>query len=411
MSRHPPQIAARATMRVTRARAAAETTTMPSSSSDSRDVVELPYDIWERIIARIIRSEKFGSYVQYDSFGVCRAKVREPMWVYDIVWEELDRRAPISDVRGAHEEARIIKLANIIRAKRRARTISVLRGTCQTFRRVMDGPIGRDVCREAWETMMKCCLDAFPCIPWPNIGPSWYGDGYYSSYGDAVCSPYVSAIHNSYGGAVSVYRSREAPETMSHENKLALFFGETCQMCGEDVRKNTVVYRGVQWRVGARVCDECLHVNLMAPPKRDTPTLIDGQPILEEHYKSLPKIELNGEDWYWRNSVLKNMEQTKERQRRLEEEKKERKALQMKRKRERDELQSVRDAKRDKRREDMNAILTQYVVDEKSLELSETYRKHAAMARPLTIQFRKTYLATILSEIPKNFHRLPNSSA
>ena len=210
---------------------------------------------------------------------------------------------------------------------------------------------------------------------------------------------------------MSVYRSREAPETMSHENKLALFFGETCQMCGEDVRKNTVVYRGVQWRVGARVCDECLHVNLMAPPKRDTPTLIDGQPILEEHYKSLPKIELNGEDWYWRNSVLKNMEQTKERQRRLEEEKKERKALQMKRKRERDELQSVRDAKRDKRRKDMNAILTQYVVDEKSLELSETYRKHAAMARPLTIQFRKTYLATILSEIPKNFHRLPNSSA
>lgn len=200
---------------------------------------------------------------------------------------------------------------------------------------------------------------------------------------------------------------------MSHENKLALFFGETCQMCGKDVRKNTVVYRGVQWRVGARVCNECLRVNLMAPPKRDTPTLIDGQPILEEHYKSLPLIEFNGESWYWRNSVLKNMERTKERQRQLEEEKKkkERKALQMKRKRKRDKLQSVRDAKRDKRREDMNAILTQYVVDEKSLELSETYRKHAAMARPLTIQFRKTYLEKILSEIPKNFHQLPNSSA
>ena len=108
------------------------------------------------------------------------------------------------------------------------------------------------------------------------------------------------------------------------------------------------------------------------------------------------------------------MERTKERQRRLEEEKKkERKALKKKRKRKRkrDELQSVRDAKRDKRREDMNAILTQYVVDEKSLEFSETYRKHAAMARPLTIQFHKTYLATILSEIPKSFHRLPNSSA
>ena len=115
---------------------------------------------------------------------------------------------------------------------------------------------------------------------------------------------------------------------MSHENKLALFFGETCQMCGEDVRKkNTVVYRGVQWRVGARVCDECLRVNLMAPPKRGS--LIDGQPILEEHYKSLPKIKFTTSKskfvWYWRNSVLKNMERTKERQRRLEEKKKKKK--------------------------------------------------------------------------------------
>ena len=373
-------------MRRKRARAAGKM--MPSSSSDSRDVVELPYEIWERIIARIIRPEEFGSYVEYIyvGFRLYRVKVRGP---HEIDWEELDRDVRVDEVAVAKEEARIIKLDNDSMAKRCGKTISALRGTCQTFRRVMDGPIGRDVCREAWETVIKCCLDAFLPIQLPNSRP-----------------------RTSRRTMMSVYRSREAPETMSHENKLALFFGETCQMCGEDVRKkNTVVYRGVQWRVGARVCDECLHVNLMAPPKRDTPTLIDGQPILEEHYKSLPKIELNGEDWYWRNSVLKNMEQTKERQRRLEEEKKERKALQMKRKRERDELQSVRDAKRDKRREDMNAILTQYVVDEKSLELSETYRKHAAMARPLTIQFRKTYLATILSEIPKNFHRLPNSSA
>ena len=362
-------------MRRKRARAAAE---------NSSDVVELPYEIWERIIARIIRSEEFGSYVQYDKTRRYRVKVRG---LHEIVWEELESRMGKQEAEVQNYEASTTKLANVIMAKRCGKTISALRGTCQTFRRVMDGPIGRDVCREAWETVIKCCLDAFLPIQLPNSRP-----------------------RTSRRTMMSVYRSREAPSTMSHENKLALFFGETCQMCGEDVRKkNTVVYRGVQWRVGARVCDECLRVNLMAPPKRGS--LIDGQPILEEHYKSLPKIELNGEDWYWRNSVLKNMEQTKERQRRLEEEKKERKALQMKRKRERDELQSIRDAKRDKRREDMNAILTQYVVDEKSLELSETYRKHAAMARPLTIQFRKTYLATILSEIPKNFHRPPNSSA
>jgi hypothetical protein len=372
-------------MRGRRARTAAEATTMPSS--DSRDVVELPYEIWESIIARIIRSEKFGSYVEYDSTRLYRAKVRG---LHEIVWEKLESRMWMQEAEVVNYQAKLAKLANDVRAKRCGKTISALRGTCQTFRRVLDGPIGRDVCREGWETVIKCCLDVFRLIQVPNSRPR----------------PWPSAM--------SLYRSREAPSTMSHENKLALFFGETCQMCGEDVRKeNTVVYRGVQWCVGARVCNECLRVNLMAPPKRDTPTLIDGQPILEEHYKSLPLIEFNGESWYWRNSVLKNMERTKERQRQLEEEKKkkERKALQMKRKRKRDKLQSVRDAKRDKRREDMNAILTQYVVDEKSLELSETYRKHAAMARPLTIQFHKTYLEKILSEIPKNFHQLPNSSA
>ena len=126
MSRHPRQIAARATMRRTRARAAAAETTTPSSSSssDSRNVVELPYEIWERIIARIIRSERFGSYVQYDSFGVYRAKVRGPVRLYDIVWEELDRRVPISDVRGANYAARITKLANNFRAKRCGKTKS-----------------------------------------------------------------------------------------------------------------------------------------------------------------------------------------------------------------------------------------------------------------------------------------------
>ena len=395
MSRHPPQIAARATMRRKRARAAGKM--MPSSSSDSRDVVELPYEIWERIIARIIRPEEFGSYVEYIyvGFRLYRVKVRGP---HEIDWEELDRDVGVDEVAVAKEEARIIKLDNDSMAKRCGKTISALRGTCQTFRRVMDGPIGRDVCREAWETVTKCCSGVYPYVRMPNVFiPPSYG---------SVVSPY--GLDES---AASLYESRFAPSTMSHENKLALFFGETCQMCGEDVTRFQVVYRGVQWCVGARVCNMCLLENLEARPKRDTPTLIDGQPILEEHYKSLPLIEFDGENWYWRNSVLKNMERTKERQRRLEEEKKERKALQMKRKRERDELQSVRDAKRDKRREDMNAILTQYVVDEKSLELSETYRKHAAMARPLTIQFRKTYLATILSEIPKNFHRPPNSSA
>ena len=277
---------------------------MPSSSSDSRDVVELPYEIWERIIARIIRSEEFGSYVEYIyvGFRLYRVKVRGP---HEIDWEELDRDVGVDEVAVAKEEARIIKLDNDSMAKRCGKTISALRGTCQTFRRVMDGPIGRDVCREAWETVIKCCLDAFLPIQLPNSRP-----------------------RTSRRTMMSVYRSREAPSTMSHENKLALFFGETCQMCGEDVRKkNTVVYRGVQWRVGARVCDECLRVNLMAPPKRGS--LIDGQPILEEHYKSLPKIKFTTSKskfvWYWRNSVLKNMERTKERQRRLEEKKKKKK--------------------------------------------------------------------------------------
>ena len=244
MSRHPPQIAARATMRVTRARTAAETTTTtPSSSSDSPDVVELPYEIWERIIARIIRSEKFASYNEYVEHDTPEHYL---MRLRGIDEEKLER-VLISNIRDANYAAMLARQANDFRAKRCGKTISALRGTCQTFRRVLDGPIGRDVCREGWETMIKCCSDVYRLIQVPN------------------------SRLRSRPSAMSLYRSREAPSTMSHENKLALFFGETCQMCGEDVRKkNTVVYRGVQSCVGARVCNECLRMNLMAPPKRLT---------------------------------------------------------------------------------------------------------------------------------------------
>ena len=176
MSRHPPQIAARATMRRKRARAAAE---------NSSDVVELPYEIWERIIARIIRSEEFGSYVQYDKTRRYRVKVRG---LHEIVWEELESRMGKQEAEVQNYEASTTKLANVIMAKRCGKTISALRGTCQTFRRVMDGPIGRDVCREAWETVIKCCLDAFLPIQLPNSRP-----------------------RTSRRTMMSVYRSREAP--------------------------------------------------------------------------------------------------------------------------------------------------------------------------------------------------------
>ena len=106
-------------MRVTRARASDETTTVPSSSSDSRDVVELPYEIWERIIARIIRSEKWdkevGSYVQYHSSWLHRARVR---WPHGIVWEEVERRMGKQEAEVQNYEASTTKLANVIRAKR-----------------------------------------------------------------------------------------------------------------------------------------------------------------------------------------------------------------------------------------------------------------------------------------------------
>ncbi len=150
--------------------------------------------------------------------------------------------------------------------------------------------------------------------------------------------------HRSFGKVCFVRRVRRARYARALPNEAAR---DRRRETGEsaDLEHKRRQLRGNACETGQRLQGETVR-------KDNLGTLIDGQPILEEHYKSLPLIEFNGESWYWRNSVLKNMERTKERQRQLEEEKKkkERKALQMKRKRKRDKLQSVRDAKRDKRR-------------------------------------------------------------
>ena len=109
-------------MRRTRARAAAAETTTPSSSSssDSRNVVELPYEIWERIIARIVRSEKFASYVEYVEHDTPEHYV---MRLRGIDEEKLER-VLISNIRDANYAAMLARQANDFRAKRCGKTKS-----------------------------------------------------------------------------------------------------------------------------------------------------------------------------------------------------------------------------------------------------------------------------------------------
>ena len=375
------------------------TTDAPASSSSpsSAPVVQLPIEIWESIIARIVRSEAFAPYVAYDPRALYPGGYLAPHVHRAIVQKEREARSRNKDAIAV----------NWVKATRCGETILALRATCREFRRVMNGPVGREVCREGWEAVLAHCSDSFL---------EYVGVQFHPRFG------LMERVRRRDSTGLLDAATTAAPTKMTHENKLALWCGTECQICGnetfwaDEMDGNGPKDWGVRWSIGARVCKVCLVKNCMVPPKpgRDAPVNeINGQPMLEEHYKSLTPLILHGKRVYWRNSVLKNMERTKERQRRLEEQKRARKRLAVKtQKREkRNKMQAVRDAIRDKRRADMDAILLDHVIDVKYLELSETYRKHAAMARPLTCLFRKTYLRKILNEIPENFRQEPPAVA
>ena len=365
-----------------------------SSSSSATPVVELPTEIWETIVARIVRSETFRPYYGYDPNALYPGGLLAPNAHRAIAQEE-------HQARWRNERAVAV---NGAKATRCGETIVALRATCREFRRVMNGPVGREVCREGWEAVLAHCSDPYL---------AFLGVQFHPGFGR------MERVQRRDRAGLLDGATMAAPTKMTRENKLALWCGKACQICGNEAvpadQRDVRMDRGVRWSIGARVCTACLQRNCMAPPKpgRDAPVIVDGQPMLEEHYKSLTPLNVHGRRVYWRNSVLKNMERTKERQRRLEEQKRARKRLAVKtqKKEMRDKVQAVRDAIRDKRRADMDAILFNHVIDGKYLELSETYRKHAAMARPLTHWFRKTYLRKILNEIPENFRQEPPAAA
>jgi len=365
-----------------------------SSSSSATPVVELPTEIWETIIARIVRSETFRPYVGYDPNALYPGGLLAPDAHRAIEQEE-------DHARWRNQRAIAV---NGVKATRCGETVLALRATCREFRRVMNGPVGREVCREAWEAVLAHCSDSYLV---------YMGGQFHPGFGR------TARVQRRDRAGLLDGATKAAPTKMTHENKLVLWCGTACQICGNEAvpadRRDERMDPGVKiwWSIGARVCAGCLQRNCMAPPIPGREPVIDGQPMLEEHYKSLTPLNLHGRRVYWRNSVLKNMERTKERQRRLEEQKRVRKRLAVKtQKREvRDKVQAVREAIRHKRRADMDAILLNHVINGKYLELSETYRKHAAMARPLTHWFRKTYLRKILNEIPENFRQQPPAAA
>ena len=93
------------------------------------DAVELPYEIWERIIARIVRSEKFASYVEYVEHDTPEHYL---MRLRGIDEEKLER-VLISNIRDANYAAMLARQANDFRAKRCGKTISARSSTGNRF--------------------------------------------------------------------------------------------------------------------------------------------------------------------------------------------------------------------------------------------------------------------------------------
>jgi hypothetical protein len=77
-----------------------------------------------------------------------------------------------------------------------------------------------------------------------------------------------------------------------------------------------------------------------------------------------------------------------------------------KRKQFREEKLSQRDGVREQRKKDIiHMMTTTFDVTEAQLETSVSYRKHIAMARPLTARFHRTHMRQILDELPEECRR------
>jgi len=204
---------------------------------------------------------------------------------------------------------------------------------------------------------------------------------------------------------------RLTPPTMTSAQKLRLFEGTGCQCCD---RHPLISFKWVFWAFGARLCERCSRVRMV--PERD---LLRDPDTLPEHYRGL---RFSADRWstmldgavapgsklYWRADVDERKSVTRERQKREREAQENEKKSSEKRRRKqiREEKLSQRDDVREQRKKDIIQMMTTtFNVTEVQLETSETYRKHSAMARPLTARFHRTHMRQILDELPEECRR------
>ena len=204
---------------------------------------------------------------------------------------------------------------------------------------------------------------------------------------------------------------RLTPPTMTSAQKLRLFEGTGCQCCD---RHPLISFKWVFWAFGARLCERCSRVRMV--PERD---LLRDPDTLPEHYRGL---RFSADRWstmldgavapgsklYWRADVDERKSVTRERQKREREAQENEKKSSEKRRRKqiREEKLSQRDDVREQRKKDIIQMMTTtFNVTEAQLETSETYRKHSAMARPLTARFHRTHMRQILDELPEECRR------
>ena len=347
----------------------------------SDGTVDLPRDCWAKIL------EHYADVCDLERNGYNVRKLRVPATpVYGFgrfgIFFRRDERKDL--LREVDMERK--RRSDFTRAC--ARTACRLRSVCTMLKEIMDGDVGEKMYAVMWTRVKNECgrariverEDPYGLWDLPNVKrPDLQKE---------LRQADVSA-----------------PRAMTKLQKLELACMNGCQLC--DKHPTT---RKVMWHFGMRLCKECTHERTIL--EQD---LTKADPsVLPKHYRGLPfdhvyvlprdQRQASRHRRFWKADIRRRQLADKERLKRAreDEELKTKTKLRIIRKNARELKQQERDRVRAQRKLDIDSIIREYVREGVDLERSELYKKHTAMARPLTAEFKRTHMREILAELPRD---------
>lgn len=329
--------------------------------------VELPRDCWEKI---------FYMYLEVaapERSGVPEMPpAPEHRWQWDRFGNVIDH-----DTLEHREQREAVRKRRSEHTRACARTLIGLRRVCKLFREILDEKeVGGPMYDVMWRRVKDEC--GRPRVP---------------IYRD---EPMRMAVDDSLELADSL-----APGLTSLQ-KLSLACEKGCQCCNKHP-----ITRKVLWQFGVRICSSCARDKTVLERDLELNAL-----VRPEHYDDLPfeyitlysrlhfdQVRVRR---FWKASVIKRREATLEREKRLraDVEAAKMKAEKEKKRKARLATQWKLEEVRAERKTKMTTILGKHVRDLSALEMSETFKRFSAVARPLSAEFETRHMRVILSELP-----------